>query len=78
MHETLWNRAAVGKATPTGHRAVKSGQESVGSGTGFKCICKLGVSLVSNISREGFRRAAPQAHPRASSQAVQVERRTDW
>ena len=72
MHETLWNRAAVGKATPAGHPAVKSGQKSVGSGTGLKCICKLGVSLVSNISREGFRRAAPQAHPWASSQAVQV------
>lgn len=72
MHETLWNRTAVGKAAPAGHPAVKSGQKSVGSGTGLKRICKLGVSLVANISREGFQRATPKSHSRASSQAIQV------
>jgi hypothetical protein len=72
MHETLWNRTAVGKAAPAGHPAVKSGQKSVGSGTGLKCICKLSVSLVADISSKRFQRATPQAHPRSSSQAIQV------
>lgn len=76
MHETLWNRTTVGKAAPAGHPSVKSGQKSVGRGTGLECICKLGVSLVANISREGFRRATPQAHSRAPTKAVEVSEKT--
>ncbi len=71
-YETLWNRTAVGKAAPAGHPAVKSGQKSVGSGTGLKCICKLSVSLVPDIPRKGFTGATPPTHSRTSAQAVQV------
>ena len=72
MHETLWNRTAVGKAAPAGHPAVKSGQESVGSSTSLKCIGKLSVSLVPDIPREGFTGATPPTHSRTSTQAVEV------
>ena len=72
IHETLWNRTAVGKAAPAGHPAVKSGQKSVGSSTGLKCIGKLGVSLVPDIPREGFTWTSPPTHSGTSTQAVEA------
>ena len=72
IHETLWNRTAVGKAAPAGHPAVKSGQKSAGSGTGLKCIGKLSVSLAPHIPRKGFTGTTPPAHSGTSTQVVEV------
>ncbi len=70
LHETLRNRTAVGEAAPAGHPTAKGGQESVGSGSRGGFIGKLGISLAAYVSREGFPRARSQAHPWASSEAV--------
>lgn len=71
-YETLWNRTTAGKAAPAGHPAVKSGQKSVGSSTGFKRICKFSISLVSDVPKEGFTGVESPAHSWTSTQAVQV------
>jgi hypothetical protein len=71
-YETLWNRTAVGKAAPAGHPAAKSGQKSVGSGTGLKRIGKFSVSLVPDIPRKGFTGATSPTHSRTPAQTIQV------
>lgn len=50
-HETPGNRPAAGKAAPTGHPAVKGGQDLVGSGTGPQRLGEFGVSLERDIPK---------------------------
>lgn len=68
-HETSGNRTTAGKAAPTGNPDVKSGQESVGGGTCPKLFSKLGVPMVSVISRKGVGGVATPTHSRPSAQA---------
>ncbi len=71
-HETPWNRSAAGKAAPTGHPAVKSGQESVGCGTGSKRFCELSLSLVPDVPNKGLAGTVPPTHSGKTTQTLQV------
>jgi hypothetical protein len=54
-HEIPRNRTKVGKAAPAGYPSGASGKKSIGSSTSLKYLCKLGISLVPDITRERFR-----------------------
>lgn len=72
LYETHRNRTTVGKAASAGNPTVKSGQKSAGSSSCSKFFRKLGVSLVSGISKKGIGRIEVPTHSRPSAQAYQV------
>jgi hypothetical protein len=71
-HETPRNRSATGKASPTGHPVAKSGQNSVGSRTGSKCLSKFSIPLVSGLPDQGSEGAGAQTHAGTSIQALSI------